>query len=619
MGKKLTTAGFIERAIKVHGDKYDYSRVEYVNNKQAVSIICPKHGDFTQIPNDHLQGCGCQKCGKSNMAIAKIKKSQKKFYEYCHQRNDGYDYSKVVFKGVHTKVTIICPKHGEFKQTPHQHMIGSGCQKCVPNYKKTTADFIERARKVHGDKYDYSMVEYVNSASQLTITCRVHGDFTQKASDHLQGCGCQKCFGNKIPSTEEFITRSKKIHGNKYDYSKTKYTKGQEKVTIICPKHGEFKQKAVSHSVVGMGCQKCAIDQIKVKLALTTKEFIKRAKRAHGDKYDYSQVNYINSQTPVKIICKKHGAFMQKPNGHLGGHGCTNCTASYSYMEVELLTFIKNLMGNENVIHSDKTLIAPFELDVVIPSLKIAFEFNGIYWHSELHGKDKDYHANKTKLCQKAGYRLIHIWEDDWVNKNARVKSFIRHTLNKSLMSNKIYARKCDIREITKIDAEPFLNEHHIQGYSIGTVHIGLYHDNTLVAVTTFRKGHKNTKNKGSFELIRHATSGTVIGALGKAVKYFAKNHCQKIFTYCDISMFDGKSYEKAGFIKTGELKPDYQYIVNKKREHKFNWRLKRIYTEYPECEGMTEKDAMDYLGFPRVWDCGKVRYEYKINTKDIK
>ena len=191
-----------------------------------------------------------------------------------------------------------------------------------------TEEFIEKAKKVHGDKYDYSKVEYINSYTKVCIICPEHGEFWQSPKCHLIGRGCSLCSKNKKLTTETFIEKSRKVHGDKYDYSKTEYVNNHTKVCIICPEHGEFWQNPQSH-MDGHGCVKCYAKDCADRFSSTTKEFIEKAREVHGDKYDYSKVNYINSYTKVCIICPKHGEFWQEPKWHLKGGGCKECSLEH--------------------------------------------------------------------------------------------------------------------------------------------------------------------------------------------------------------------------------------------------------------------------------------------------
>ena len=169
---------------------------------------------------------------------------------------EKYDYSLVTYKNRNSKIEIICPIHGIFEQIPYNHLSGQGCSKCSNKYKPTTKEYIIKAKKIHNKKYDYSQVKYCNANTKIKIICREHGEFLQKPKDHLNGQGCPKCARKYKPNTEEFIQNVKNIHNNKYDYSKVEYMGNKIKVIIICPKHGEFLQTAHNH-ISGQGCPKC--------------------------------------------------------------------------------------------------------------------------------------------------------------------------------------------------------------------------------------------------------------------------------------------------------------------------------------------------------------------------
>jgi hypothetical protein len=180
--------------------------------------------------------------------------------------------------------------------------------------------FVKRAKEVHGNKYDYSKIEYVNYETKVCIICPEHGEFWQTPHNHIGlKQGCQKCYRDKQKLDRyEFIWKAIQKHGYKYDYRKVDYKSGNEKVCIICPEHGEFWQTPNSH-LQGKGCSKCAGRY------LDRAFFIEKAKRIHGDKYDYSKVNYNRTDEKVCIICPKHGEFWQNPNNHLQGQGCPKC------------------------------------------------------------------------------------------------------------------------------------------------------------------------------------------------------------------------------------------------------------------------------------------------------
>ena len=194
--KKKTTEEFIQDAKKIHGDKYDYSKVNYVNDSVKVCIICPVHGEFFKTPSNHLHkkwAQGCPDCSRLKLS-KKFRNSNSEFISKAISiHNQKYDYSKVNYTDSNTKVCIICPKHGDFWQIPYSHLSGRGCPKCTNNYHKTNDEWIKGATEIHKHKYDYSKTEYVNIREKVCIICPFHGEFWQLPNHHLQGCGCPKC------------------------------------------------------------------------------------------------------------------------------------------------------------------------------------------------------------------------------------------------------------------------------------------------------------------------------------------------------------------------------------------------------------------------------------------
>lgn len=309
---------FIEKARKKHGDKYDYSKIDAINNNDHVCIICPEHGEFWQRPKNHLKGYGCAKCGRDMVS---------------------------------KRLSL------------------------------NTDSFIEKAKLIHSDKYDYSKVEYINNYTKVCIICPEHGEFWQTPNDHLDKHGCPKCRDvktrNRFSDTvDSFIEKAKKIHGTKYDYSRVEYVNSQTKVCIICPEHGEFWQMPHSH-LRGNGCPKCKIKKMVSNRSLTTEEFIKRASIKHNNKYNYSKVEYINWFTPVCIICPEHGEFWQRAGDHLNGHGCDKCISSKLEEQVEKLLKEHNIYFENHVTSIRLKWLGYKHLDFYLPDYNIAIECQG--------------------------------------------------------------------------------------------------------------------------------------------------------------------------------------------------------------------------------------------------
>lgn len=208
MTKAKTTEEFIEAAKIIHNDKYDYSKVEYKDSKTKVCIVCPKHGEFWQIPSKHLNGSGCRCCRND-----KLRLTNEEFIRKANEVHSGkYDYTKTMYSDYHTKVCITCPKHGDFWQEPSNHLSGKGCRLCSRNsYNYTTDEWIKLASEIHKGRYDYSNVEYTKSSEKVYIVCPIHGGFWQIARNHLHGQGCPHCNESKLERYVNDVLEENKI------------------------------------------------------------------------------------------------------------------------------------------------------------------------------------------------------------------------------------------------------------------------------------------------------------------------------------------------------------------------------------------------------------------------
>ena len=294
---------------------------------------------------------------------------------------------------------------------------------------------------------------------------------------------------------------------------------------------------------------------------------------------------------------------------------CTHCNpigqSNRSGNESEISKFLKSL----DVKHScsNKKILGKQELDIFIQEYNLAIEFNGVYWHNELF-LPLDYHLKKTIKCQEKDIELIHIFEDEWVNKKEIIKSIIKNRLKKT--DNLIYARKCVIKEIDSNTCKIFLNENHIQGNVNSKVRIGLYYNNELISLMTFSKGRIIMGGKSDeWELTRFSNriNTNVIGGAGKLFNYFIKTYLPfKIISYSDIRLFNGNMYETLGFKRISQSTPNYWYVINGLRYHRFNFR-KSVLVKEGYDRNKTEKEIMFDRKIYRIYDCGHIRWEYDI------
>lgn len=481
--------------------------------------------------------------------------------------------------------------------------------------------FLERSRLKHGDFYDYSKAIYKRGKEKVIIICPIHGEFLQTPAHHWRGDGCPKCryiksANSKRRSVNEVISLAKKVHGDKYDYSLfTEYKNDRENVPIVCKEHGIFYQAMNNHIKGKQGCPKCGKLKNSISRKYTTEEFIDLAKKKHKDFYSYNKTNYTYSHHNIIITCPIHGDFEQIARNHLYGSGCPKCFKDKSNIEKEILTFIKTLTHCD-IIENDRTILDGKEIDIYIPELKIGIEVNGLVWHSEKFETDKLYHLNKTIKANEKGVRLIHIFEDEWNLQRNICESRLKSIFNVSL--SKIYARKCEIREVDFKTSKEFLIKNHIQGPTIDKYRFGLYYNDELVSLITFGKlrlnlGSKNQQN--TYELIRFCNklNTSVLGGASKLLVYFIKKYQpSEIISYADRRWSIGKLYENLNFQLYNISTPSYFYVKDKKRYNRFNFRKDVLVSKYNCPQDMTEHEFCLKNELYRIYDCGCLCYKWK-------
>lgn len=541
-----------------------------------------------------------------------------KFIEKAKNRHgDKYDYSKVEYINSTAKVCIICKEHGEFWQTPQGHVRGQGCPKCAnikrgDTFRSDGDTFVKRATVLHDGKYIYDKDSYVNAMTKVPILCLKHGTFWMTPMNHLLGQGCPKCNGRGL-NTEEIIELFKEKHGDSYDYSKVVFTKMHEKVCIICKEHGEFWQTPSKH-LLGQGCPKCSDIKKAKGRTLTTNDFIEKSSKIHNNKYVYDKTEYKGTYESLTITCPIHGDFTQRANDHLNGHGCPICGNNMSLAEKEIEDYVKSF-GIKTETKVRGILSNNKEIDILIPELNIGIEYDGLKWHSD-EFKDKNYHLNKTEECKKLGIRLVHIFEDEWMNKKEIIKSIIRNIIGKT--ENKIYARKCIIQNVNDNEKKEFLEKNHIQGNVNSQINLGLYHDGELVSLMCIGKPRINLGRKTSledeYELLRFCNklNTNIVGGASKLFKYFITNYNPTLTTsYCDYRWSIGNMYKALGFTLSHHSQPNYYYIIGNNRKNRFKYRKSELIKEGFDPE-KSEKEIMEERGIHRIYDCGSLVYIWK-------
>ena len=310
-----------------------------------------------------------------------------------------------------------------------RHILREHMREIGENKKLTTPEFVEKAIAVHGDKYDYSKVDYMGADKKVEIICPTHKiSFFQEPRAHINmKQGCPLCGGEtradkRRDTVDNFIERAKKVHKNNYGYDKVIYKNLMSDVIIKCPKHGYFPQRA-GHHLNGSGCPECYEERKGDTLRSTNDEFIKKSNIIHKNKYGYSEVIYKNSHTPVRIECKKHGIFLQKPSEHLSGSGCPFCSESKGENLVDEILKKKKIkferekrfLDCTNISKTGRCSTLPF--DFYISSKNIAIEYDGAQHYFPIKGWGGDENFKniqkrdkiKNKYCKKNGIKLIRI------------------------------------------------------------------------------------------------------------------------------------------------------------------------------------------------------------------
>lgn len=555
MPSKITVENFISRAKTTHGERYDYSKISFTAMVVRVEIGCSTHGFFWQTPISHVRGAGCPECGSERTRLARLRSKD---------------------------------------------------------------DFIAAAKDVHGDKYDYTNVSYALSTTPVVIGCLVHGAFTQAPRDHLRGNGCRKCGVARrtklnTHSCERFIEKARQVHGDAYAYAKSVYTLNSKPVLISCRIHGDFMQVPRDH-LSGYGCPACGRLKVESAVRFTKKDFIAKAIEKHGTSYDYSEVEYTVAHAPVLITCAKGHRYSQAAYLHLYGHGCQKCsTFGPSNAELALADF---LAAYTCVIRSDRTVLAPSELDCFLPDKNIGVEFNGLYFHSSKF-RTKSYHLDKLTKMTALGLGLVQVFEDEWSFKKDIVKSVLLSRIGASPI--KVFARNLRVGRVTPKEYRKFIERNHLQGFAAAEIVLGLYSQESLVMLTAFstKRAIFGKQEANWFELVRmcSALNTSVVGGFSRLLAHFIKAYKPEgVKTFCDRRYFNGAGYEAVGFIHSHNTTPNYWYFKQNARYSRFSFQKHKLATKLAVFDAhLSEKANMEANGYYRIYDCGNAVYTLKV------
>lgn len=350
------------------------------------------------------------------------KLSNDEFLKKLNEKNIKYQPLEE-YKNGKTKIKFLCDKHGEFFARPNDILNGQGCPYCGGTKKMTTNDFIEKAKKVHNNFFNYEKTKYISSNEKVLITCPIHGDFWQKANNHLNGYNCPLCSKQHIKheikkleksnsstkklTTEIIIEKIKNQFGDKYNTDKVVYKTNRDKIILGCPIHGDFTISP-NHLFNGRGCPKCAKNY-----KYTTKEFIDLCKKIFGDKYIYDKVKYVSTHKNIILICPIHGEFEILPSNLLKGEGCPFCKTSKLENIIKEILIKNDINFNYNKFYD---FLNNLQLDFYIPSKNIAIECQGLQHFEPItfFGGEKSFIKTverdriKKELCENNGIKLLY-------------------------------------------------------------------------------------------------------------------------------------------------------------------------------------------------------------------
>ena len=601
---------------------------------QRVTARCREHGEFVSTPMRLTGGHGCPECARlarmkgyattrgvtADMFVAKARA----------KHGEAYVYDEATYTGMANKVRVLCPAHGEFWQRAADHVGGKGCPACGREsagrrqravVRVTAEVFLDRARQVHGVRYDYDLTTYTGTAGTVVAICPDHGRFEQGAQIHLGGSGCPVCGSEKARQSKttpfsKFVERAMVAHGGKYTYEEEGYTNTAGRVRAVCPEHGAFQTFCHSH-LAGSGCPVCAREACSAKrtgaLRVTAEEFAHRATLAHAGKYAYCGDSYQGVSHKLKVTCPTHGPFWQVAASHLyNKKGCPKC-ANGGPSKGE--TALADLLGHlTTVVRNSRGIIAPQELDIYLPDHNLAVEYCGLYWHGE-HYRSGTYHATKQTAAAAKGIKLMTVFEDEWLDpvKREILVSMIKHKLG---MSSRVMARKLRVESVKWAEAKQFYDQHHIAGAgSPARLNYALLDSEGIVQCVSVGSGRYD---RGAEELYRMCsrTGVSVAGGFSRLLKALRPALSGPLISYVDLRFGDGGAYMAAGFQLIGRTAPGYfwcnsageRFTRHAMQKHKLADRLRAFDPALSEAENCRAN------GLWRIHDCGHLKLELAVD-----
>ena len=603
---------------------------------------CKKGHSFRKEPPSMIDGMrynskGCPFCAKPPASEQNLESEFPDVTLYWDYEKNGFNPSEVT-KGQSIPCWFKCRKGHSYKATPLKFSSalrkGSSSLRCpYCGNKKILVGFNDFESR-YPDKAKYWDYEK-NSKKPSEVTCQTYDKYWFRCElGHSYQIppssiitskkqGCPYCGGLRVLKGFNDVTSNPDVftHWN-HDLNEVLPDEvninSETKYWFTCPNGHNFESSPYLmkefHKSKYCGCPYCKGDRVieGENDLYTLRPDIMKYWDWNRSEIDPGSVSVYSNQEAY-FFCKKCGKPYKTTvmNRSLTVGHCPDCTVfaqGRSEKESEVSQFIESLGFS---VENNKHLSHGFEADIFVPELNTVIEFNGVFWHSEAAGKDKNSHKRKLNVCKKLGYRLLVVWED-WYDENPeKVRTWLKVKLGKSDLQP-VNARDCNVSAIPECDAIPFFVENHLQGHAPMSKYIGLMYQGSCVALMAY------SEKNGEAIIRRYASSCNVRGGFTKLLKALERSGVSSVVTFSDNAISDGQLYANSGFSIVSELEPDYSYLVNGRREHKFNYRIAR-FRDDPELlyiEGMSESELAVLNKMPRVWDYGKIKWALYFDKK---
>ena len=620
MGKKLTfeeVKNYIESKGHVLLDNV------YINDHTHLNLKCPMGHIYSIILNSFKNGRRCRICKGMEATkrqrtpyetvLKKVNEIGRKLLTTKKEYEDSYSKENKFFV-----IECICGN-------PHKTALDRIKKKCLckkcANKKigeRCRTSFEKLKKVVESKGFTLISTSYENDSIDINLICDKGHPFPATFADiKRKGSGCPDCKSDKMseryrtPYLELLETTNKMniqvlMPQEIYDQN---FKKESKKILVKCKVCEHRFTTTAGRLNFGFGCRQCGNKESADKRRMSYEKVQKTIEDAG---YRLITKEYIKFSQKLEILCLKHGIFEATLNSIKSGHRCRDCSHTSPKAQRGIYDFIKSFYPD--AINNAKQIIPPLELDIYVPSLNLAIEYCGLYWHSEEY-KDNNYHVTKMKLCNEKGIRLITIFEDEWLQREKQVKNFLLSVINKNEII--VMGRKTELKQVSKEEASVFLEENHIQGSPLFEIAFGLYYNNELVGITTGNRHHRQGHNK-LFVLNRLAfkSNTSVSGGSSKLLKaliqYARGKGYFKLISWSDNRWSEGNVYQKIGFGLVEELSPDYSYVQKQTRISKQSCQKKSLLKR--GATGNTEHEMARSLGFYRIYDCGKKRWEINLS-----